>query len=158
MSNRNEKGNFPVDEILASRAKKLQASPNIIDPFKKMIKEKNNKPILKSYKDVRTEKQKDNLQKQIDDRIKNCDNLMIEKLSNLMNQFEIGESMPVIGDLYQIPETDEQIEENNIYGFQNNKYLDDITDLDQSQITNNENPFTKKSNFLAFHSNVEDQR
>ena len=71
MSNRNEKGNFPVDEILASRAQKLQASPNVVDPFKKMMKSKNNKPMLKSYKDVRTEKQMDNLQKQIDDRILN---------------------------------------------------------------------------------------
>lgn len=158
MSNRNEKGNFPVDEILASRAQKLQASPNVVDPFKKMMKSKNNKPTLKSYKDVRTEKQMDNLQKQIDDRIRNWDNAMIDKLSKLMNQFEIGESMPVVGDLYQIPEANEQPEENNIYDYQNNKFLDDITDLDQSQITNNENPFTKLENFLAFHSQPDEQR
>lgn len=78
---------------------------------------------------------------------------MIDKLSKLMNQFEIGESMPLEGDLQVIQETNEPEQTTNLqkYNFEQNKEED--SDLARSFGTNNdENPFTKKSNFIAYHT------
>ena len=149
LSKRNEKGTFPVDEILASRAQEKPSS-NIIDPFQKMMKPRN-KGNLRSYKDARAEKQKGNIQKQIDNKINNFDNEMIDKLANLMNMFEIGESMPIEGNLQQMSEIAGPSHHDNSK-FHTEKKFEGDSEFETTHGTQDDNPFTKKSNFLAYHT------
>mgnify|MGYP006280715979 CR=1 FL=1 len=110
------------------------------------------KPTLRSYKDARAEKQKDNLQKKLDEKIETYDNDMIDKLSKLMNQFDIGESMPIEGDLQVIPETKEPEQTKNLKEL--NVQPDDEGDSDLARSLGNDdcNPFTKESNFIGYHT------
>jgi len=156
LTRKNQKGTFNVDEILASRMKTFEQSPKpvVIDPFSKMKQSNNKQHLLKSYKEAREDRQKQNIQKQIDQKINSYDSATIEKLANLMNMFEIGESMPMDQDLQQIPEVNEPRQTQNIkpYNYEPETPEDAF---ERSNGTNEENPFTKQSNFLAFHASSE---
>ncbi|CAI2385004.1 unnamed protein product [Moneuplotes crassus] len=101
LTRRSKEGTFNVEEIIKSRIKDKDTSEeskkNVINPFKKLQKKPDSS--LRSYKQAREEKQKNNLQNQIDEKIANYDSTMVDKLANLMNMFEIGESMPMVEDL-----------------------------------------------------------
>ena len=75
---------------------------------------------------------------------------MLDNLTKLMNQFDIGESMGM-GNIQGIPEEPNSTQFDHASSipkqpFENNDMLE------QSQSTNNDNPFTKRSNFLAYHT------
>jgi hypothetical protein len=145
---------FNIDEIIASRAnKKLEKSPksNFLDPFSKIGRSKQKQQLLKSYKDAREEKHKQSLQNNITSKIQNYDNETIEKLADLMNMLNIGDSMPIDGDLQQIPEVNEPDVNNNFPDYPQKE----IEDFELSRGTINDNPFTKESNFLAYHATVQ---
>lgn len=154
LSRKHDKGTFNVDEILASRAVAQKRSPKVdlIDPFKRMKPNPNN--LLKSYKEARAEKQA-NMNKDLSNKIQGCDNDMIEKLSNLMNIFEIGDSTPLEGDLQRINEVEEperitHIEKQH-YDIQDESEFDHSIETNNAKVDQN-NPFTKQSNFLAYHT------
>lgn len=75
-----------------------------------------------------------------------------------MNQFDIGESMGNMGNLQSVPEDPESTQFGHAspinYG---NNDDDNQDDFENSHSTINDNPFTKKSNFLAYHTLEKDE-
>lgn len=80
---------------------------------------------------------------------------MIDKLANLMQMFEIGDSMPIVGDLQKIDQVKEPERTTNVQEYKQRPSFSDEEDFDRSYGTSstiNDNPFTKQSNFIAFHT------